>query len=100
MAPDQPIFLKRDCEAVLIPSGMRTVLAEGTEVVITQSLGGSYTVIAEGSLARIAGKDADALGKEAGATPQGSTVPGQAVDEKLIWDQMRTCYDPEIPVNI
>ena len=97
----QEIELTRDCEAILIPHGSITVLPKGTHVVVTQSLGGSYTVAAEGYLCRITGENADALGFEkteaAARTATGAVVE---VDEKEIWDQLKTCYDPEIPVNI
>jgi probable FeS assembly SUF system protein SufT len=94
--------LLRDCPAVRIPSGEPITLAAGTQVFITQALGGSFTVATDQGLARIADKDADALGLEAAAQTAGATradtdVP---VDEKAVWDQLRTCYDPEIPVNI
>jgi probable FeS assembly SUF system protein SufT len=103
MSASELVVLKRDCEASLIPSGARTVIPGGTEVRITQSLGGTHTVWFDGGLARIDNKDADALGKEAQADPFAQTA-GEALTaeqiEKLAWDQMRTCYDPEIPVNI
>jgi probable FeS assembly SUF system protein SufT len=67
---------------------------------ITQALGGSFTVYIDGNLFRIAGQDADAIGKTAATAPE---VPPGASEEdirKIIWQQLRTCYDPEIPVNI
>lgn len=67
---------------------------------ITQALGGSYTVETPEGLARISGSNADALGLEAAATEVTPVATGVAVDEKAVWDQLRTCYDPEIPVNI
>lgn len=93
--------LSRDCEAVLIPSGDNITLKKGQEVIITQALGGSYTVIVLGNLARIDGKDADAIGKEVvtGVEEEGAAAADQ-VDEQLVWEQLKTCYDPEIPVNI
>ena len=95
----QPIvFLSRDVDAFLIPSGAHIYLQQGTEVTITQELGGSYTVNIYGNLARIAGKDADALGKEGNAgiqeLPQGSSL------QDYVWQQLKSCFDPEIPVNI
>lgn len=84
----------------MIPSGDELTLPVGTVGYITQSLGGSFTVFVDGNLFRIAGTDADAIGKEPVLPP---TLPENAtVDdvEKLIWSQIRTCYDPEIPVNI
>jgi probable FeS assembly SUF system protein SufT len=96
------VELKRDCAAVQIPAGMSVTLPQGTAVDLTQRLGGTYTVRAGGALFRIAGKDGDALGMEAGSGPPsgpGSGVAG-GLDERQIWDVLRTCYDPEIPVNI
>lgn len=98
------ITLSRDCEAILIPSGDKDILPAGTAVRVVQTLGGSYTVTtASGHMLRIAGKDADALGEEIASTPQGGepVAAGGHVDvEKMLWDQLRTCFDPEIPVNI
>jgi probable FeS assembly SUF system protein SufT len=99
----EPITLSRECEAVQIPSGFPTTLPAGTEVRITQSLGGSYTVTTDyGNMVRIAGKDADALGLTPEATAPATEAPpaSPAEVEQLVWDQLRTCYDPEIPVNI
>ena len=101
MESNQPIQLKRDVEAAIVPSGMRVTLMRGEEALITQSLGGNYTVMVNGNLFRIEGKDADALGFEV-ATKTASTETSLTQEqlEKAIWDQMKTCYDPEIPVNI
>lgn len=97
----EPITLTRDCEAVVIPMGTKVTLQKGEQAYITQSLGGTYTVIVNGNMFRIEGKDADALGFEASASPAtgGRTLPPDEL-EKEIWNQMRACYDPEIPVNI
>ena len=95
------VELKRDCEVVQIPQGAATVLPKGTLVDITQTLGGTYTLQARNALYRVAAKDADALGVEpvaGAATPTGQ--PAGAVDEQQVWETLRTCYDPEIPVNI
>ncbi len=103
MSSTEVISLSRDCDASLIPSGARTVIPSGAEVRITQSLGGAYTVWFDGGMARIENKDADALGKEVEvspvAAPEGSPLTQEQI-EQFIWKQMRTCYDPEIPVNI
>lgn len=99
MRYSEPVELKRDCPAIMIPAGTPTILPAGTEVTITQSLGGTYTVVADGIMARIAGKDADALGIDA-EEKRAEEYTGGPVDEKMIWDQMKNCYDPEIPVNI
>ncbi len=96
----EPFELKRDVEAVIIPAGQALTLREGTNGYITQSLGGSFTIYVEGSLFRIAGVHADALGKEPVPPPE---VPDNATDddiEAIVWAQLRTCFDPEIPVNI
>jgi probable FeS assembly SUF system protein SufT len=93
------VELKRDCEAVRIPSGEAVVLNAGTPVDITQTLGGSYTVRTGGGLFRIAAKDAEALGHTASEAPVPVPVAG-AVDEQALWNALKTCYDPEIPVNI
>ena len=95
-----PVILKRACEAVMIPAGTCVIVPEGTEVNVAQSLGGSFTVYVDGNLLRIAGKDADALGLEPAAAPQLPDNPTDADVEKLVWEQLKTCYDPEIPVNI
>ena len=102
MTSREPITLRRDCEAIQIPSGTPMTLAAGTQVVITQSLGGTYTVTTHhGEMVRIAAQDVDALGIESAATaaPRAS-APGPQDLEQLVWDQLRTCFDPEIPVNI
>lgn len=96
------VELTRDCDAVQIPSGAPVKLPAGTPVDITQTLGGTYTIHAQGGLYRVAASDADALGvqpsaNEPAAAPTPSTGP---LDEKLVWDVLKTCYDPEIPVNI
>jgi len=97
---NEPVTLRRDVEAIMVPAGIPVTLREGKTGFITQALGGSFTVYFEGNLFRIAGKDADALGKEVVIGPE---LPPNATDEdvkQLVWDQMRTCYDPEIPINI
>ena len=97
---NEPVILERDCDAVLIPIGEKLELPEGTSGFITQALGGSFTVYVEGNLFRIAGIDADALGKEPIRPPE---VPDNATEqdiEAIVWQQMRTCFDPEIPINI
>jgi probable FeS assembly SUF system protein SufT len=95
------VELTRDCPAVRIPAGDSVILPAGTPVDITQTLGGSYTVHAEGGLFRIAAKDADALGIETTLplTAESAVVAGELNDES-IWSALRTCFDPEIPVNI
>ena len=95
------VELQRECEAVQIPAGTPITLEKGIEVFITQSLGGTYTVIVKGNMFRIEAKDADALGLEVAAKAVSTRTPSTAEEiEKEAWNQMRTCYDPEIPVNI
>ena len=96
----EPVSFSRDCAAVLVPQGEKVTLPAGSVGYITQALGGSFTVFLEGNLFRIAGEDADAIGKE---QPEALAVGENAGDdeiEKLVWSQLRTCFDPEIPVNI
>lgn len=96
------ITLKRNCEAVLIPAGTKVTLQAGEPVIITQALGGSFTVIINGNMARIAAADADALGQSTDPAPvaEKAAVTDAKVDEEQVMAQLRTCYDPEIPVNI
>jgi len=96
----EPVRFERDCAAVLVPQGDAVTLPAGSVGYITQALGGSYTVFVEGNLFRIAGADADAIGKEA---PEPLELPSDASDEaveQLVWKQLRTCFDPEIPINV
>jgi probable FeS assembly SUF system protein SufT len=99
-ADNEPVTFTRDVDAVIVPAGVSVKLREGQQGFITQALGGSFTVYVEGNLFRIAGKDGDALGKQPADTPQ---LPPNASDDdvrELVWAQMRTCYDPEIPINV
>lgn len=100
MSEREKIELKRECELIQIPSGNKVKLPAGTALTIMQSLGGSYTVMTdEGFLLRVQAEDVDAIGKEAKeavSVQETSDIPF----EKKVWDQLRTCYDPEIPVNI
>jgi probable FeS assembly SUF system protein SufT len=94
-------ILSRDVAATQIPSGERITLPAGTKVHITQTLGGSFTVIIEFGLARIDGRDADALGEQAAETAAGTvTSTDIAPNPEAIWDQLKKVFDPEIPVNI
>jgi len=95
--------LARDVEASIVPVGTKVTLQRGEQAYITQSLGGSYTVIVNGNMFRIEDKDADALGLEAQATPVSTAASGPVTQEQLekqVWDALKTCYDPEIPVNV
>lgn len=97
------VQIERDVDGLLIPTGVHVDIPAGTDVTIFQSLGDSYTVNINGNLVRISGKDGDALGKpvieEEELVPD-SSIPDGQVDENLIMAQLRTCFDPEIPVNI
>lgn len=96
----EPIKFERDCDVVMVPSGDEVTLPAGTIGYLTQALGGSFTVYVEGNLFRVAGADAEAIGKEPLPLP---TLADDASDddvERVVWDQLRTCFDPEIPVNI
>jgi probable FeS assembly SUF system protein SufT len=101
MNNQDPVTLTRDVEASIVPAGHKVTLQKGEQALITQSLGGSYTVVVNGNMFRIDGANADALGFEVAAKPAASGMPAtQETLEKEIWNQLRTCYDPEIPVNI
>ena len=96
------VVLSRDCDVTEIPSGHKTTLPKGIQVRITQSLGGSFTIVTDdGYMARVSGSDADAIGKTVGAGLKfAPTFDTNRPLEELVMDQLRTCYDPETPVNI
>ena len=100
MTTEKPIELSRDCAAVMVPSGERIMLSAGSTVWLTQALGGSYTVMTDhGYSVRIEGRDGDALGL---APPQDASLaqkPSGSIEEQ-IWNELRSCFDPEIPINI
>jgi probable FeS assembly SUF system protein SufT len=102
MNNNDSVTLTRDVEASVVPVGTKVTLQKGEQAYITQSLGGTYTVVVNGNMFRIEGKDADALGMEMqqkqASAPRGPVAQEQI--EKEIWNQLKTCYDPEIPVNI
>jgi len=87
---------------VQIPQGTPVLLPKGTPADITQTLGGTYTIHAKGGLFRIAGKDADALGIDSSIPAETRPANNQpvAADEQQVWETLKTCFDPEIPVNI
>jgi probable FeS assembly SUF system protein SufT len=97
---NEPVIIHRDVEAVMVPSGQTITLKMGLAGYITQALGGSFTLYVEGNLYRISGEQADAIGKEVVRPP---TLPPDATEEDVretAWEQMRSCFDPEIPINI
>lgn len=104
MNSDKSVTVKRDCSAVMIPSGEITMLLAGSTVWVTQALGGAYTVMTDrGYMARIDGTDGDAIGMAQVAEfkqSEATTVGDIEEVEKRVWDQLRSCFDPEIPVNI
>jgi probable FeS assembly SUF system protein SufT len=99
----EEVTLSRNVEAVMIPSGEKVLVPQGAHATITQSLGGSYTLITDrGLMVRLSGKDVEAIGKTAENVPEaaeGEELTPQKLED-LVWDQLKTCYDPEIPVNI
>lgn len=92
------IEVQRECEATLIPTGVKVTLQKGSLVVVTQSLGNSYTVYVNGNLVRVAGKDGDALGLVILQDPDVNAM--DATIEEKIQTLLQSCFDPEIPVNI
>jgi probable FeS assembly SUF system protein SufT len=98
MTSQEPLELKHSCDAIEIPSGTLHRLSAGTRIRLLQKLGDSYTVATEvGDMLRISGKDGDALGL---TRPEAAGTPASRFSEKLVWDQLKTIYDPEIPVNV
>ena len=112
MENKEQVTLTRDCQAILIPYGESVTLKKGDEATITQDMGGSYTLFIRGSLVRLDGKDADAIGKEPTVETDNdddiasiaSELDGETdhadVTEEHVWDTLKTCYDPEIPINL
>lgn len=98
MLKQDTIEVTRECDAMLIPSGIKVTIQAGSLVMITQALGNSYTVYVNGNLARVAGKDGDALGMIIMDSPEVNDMEGTVEDK--IWALLKTCFDPEIPVNI
>lgn len=95
-----PVTFGRDCTAIQIPDGLNMLVSEGTEGIVMQVLGGNFTLrLASGYLVRVNGEDADAIGKEP-VLPEDPTDDGGEVTETIVWDRLKTCYDPEIPMNI
>src|SRR5688572_7581061 len=98
----EEVTFSRSAEAIMIPSGERVLVPKGAQATITQSLGGAYTVITDrGLMVRVSGPEVEAIGK----APQESAgvKPEELTPEKLeemVWETLKTCYDPEIPVNI
>ena len=100
MSENHEIELARDCETIQIPAGLKTTIPAGTKVIITQSLGGGYTIACDYGLFRISEENADALDLQPRTSLEKKERGREDADEKEIWNQLRTVYDPEIPVNI
>jgi len=102
MNSNEPITLTRDVEGTVVPVGDKVTLKKGELAHITQSLGNSYTIIVNGNMFRLADKDVDALGIEVAAKPVNPSGQRRTLEEleQEVWSQLKTCYDPEIPVNI
>jgi probable FeS assembly SUF system protein SufT len=99
--PSDNIKFNRDTEVIEIPNGDRLIIEAGTHGLITQALGGTFTVVTQnGQMVRVLSKDADAIGREAAPAPAADELDSPDDVEQAVWDQLRTCYDPEIPVNI
>jgi probable FeS assembly SUF system protein SufT len=96
----EPALVQRDVDATIVPGGQKYTIPKDAAVEIMQALGGSYTVITpNGYMCRIDGKDGDAIGKEVLKGPSEEELKTKSLEE-LVWDQLKTCYDPEIPVDI
>ena len=99
MQEREVVLTKREVEARLVPTGTEIMIPSDTFVTITQSLGGSFTVAVNGKLARIEGHEADALGKKPLESSFDTPTDG-TINENQVWEAIRNCYDPEIPVNV
>ena len=98
----EEVTFSRNAEAIMIPSGEKVLVPKGAQATITQSLGGTYTLITDrGLMVRVSGPEVEAIGKDAGATNEvaAEDLPPEKL-EAMVWDALKTCYDPEIPVNI
>lgn len=98
MIKQDTIEVLRECDATLIPSGIKVTIQKNSLVMITQALGNSYTVYVNGNLARVAGKDGDALGMVIMDDLDVNSIEGTL--EEKVWAVLKTIFDPEIPVNI
>ncbi|HET7435503.1 MAG TPA: putative Fe-S cluster assembly protein SufT [Thermoanaerobaculia bacterium] len=98
----EEVTFSRNAEAIMIPSGERVLVPVGAQATITQALGGAYTLITDrGLMVRISGREVEAIGKTPTETPEAAPegLTPEAL-ETMVWDALKTCYDPEIPVNI
>lgn len=100
-ATAKTVILRRDVEAIMVPAGTKVTLRAGQQAHVTQSLGGSHTVLVNDNMFRVDGQDADSLGFPIEDRPVAQPAP--VTREELlqqVWDTLKTCYDPEIPINI
>lgn len=97
---NKELILSRDCPATAIPAGDHVMLAEGTDVFITQTLGGNVTVRTDQGLFRIARENADAIAGFSLQEETAALASEAEFSEQLVWDTLKSCFDPEIPVNI
>ena len=102
MSANKDRILSRDVEAAQIPSGDKLTLSAGSKVFITQTLGGSFTVMTDIGLMRISSQNADALGEQVDSSQvtRHSSLADGSPDPEAVWSQLRQVFDPEIPVNI
>ena len=98
MLKQDTVEVLRECDALLIPSGIKVTIQKGSLVMITQALGNSYTVYVNGNLARVAGRDGDALGMVILQEENVNELEG--ILEDKVWAVLKSCFDPEIPVNV
>lgn len=98
----EEVTFSRNAEAIMIPSGERVLVPKGAQATITQSLGGAYTLITDrGLMVRVSGPEVEAIGKAPNETAElkAEELTPEKLEE-MVWDALKTCYDPEIPVNI
>src|ERR1043166_3257147 len=103
MHENKECTVSRDCDVILIPAGQKFTIPAGTKGVVTQALGGNYTIATSYGLSQLAEKDLDALGLEKPTSKSDKTAATKTngqVSEEDVWNQLKQCYDPEIPVNI
>ncbi len=97
----EPITFERECEVIQIPDGYTMLVAEETSGIVMQVLGGNFTLrLATGYLVRVNGKDGDAIGKEPALPAPVKLGQDGELTEEAVWEQLKACYDPEIPMNI
>ncbi len=96
----EPVVIARSVRVERVPDGGLVELPAGTKAEITQALGSSFTMVVDGQLVRMKGVDADAIGRSAPVAPTVAADVSQSELEEAVWDMLKTCYDPEVPINI